>query len=198
MQIVQFLVGVPYAAIYPFITYEIPIKVLDMETNLKHVAAASSAAAAATSAGITDLLKTYLFRAAGEQGLAQNANEASPIESVQAIPTSQTIQYRTQYRTISCVDTSGQTFAIMFNVLYLLPLTVLFMKFFIKSYLRRTGHAGGKVVRHVTQREAGEKSVQDALKAMDRELYQHGDGNAKDNLGANGNGSLDGRANEKY
>lgn len=39
-------------------------------------------------------------------------------------------------QTWSCIDTTGETFAIWFNVLYLTPLTVLFLRFFIKSYFR--------------------------------------------------------------
>ncbi|CAK7233868.1 hypothetical protein SCUCBS95973_008741 [Sporothrix curviconia] len=38
----------------------------------------------------------------------------------------------------SCIATSSETFAIWLNVLYLAPLTYLFMKFFITSYLRRS------------------------------------------------------------
>jgi GNS1/SUR4 family len=43
----------------------------------------------------------------------------------------------TEYQQVKCINTSGQTFAIWLNVVYLTPLTFLFVRFFIKSYLRR-------------------------------------------------------------
>jgi len=54
------------------------------------------------------------------------------IESVQNVVTS-----HTEYQQVTCINTSGQTFAIWLNVVYLTPLTFLFVRFFIKSYLRR-------------------------------------------------------------
>lgn len=48
----------------------------------------------------------------------------------------------TGYQTVSCINTSGQTFAIWFNVLYLAPLTVLFVRFFVKNYF--PAQKGGK------------------------------------------------------
>ncbi|CAK7219035.1 hypothetical protein SEUCBS140593_003751 [Sporothrix eucalyptigena] len=41
-------------------------------------------------------------------------------------------------KAMSCIATSSETFAIWLNVLYLAPLTYLFVKFFITSYLRRS------------------------------------------------------------
>ncbi|XXH02558.1 hypothetical protein Hte_008935 [Hypoxylon texense] len=57
----------------------------------------------------------------------ENNQQSSPESSV---------KYYTEYQTIPCIDTSGETFAIWFNVLYLAPLTVLFVRFFVKSYFR--------------------------------------------------------------
>ncbi|KAK9475645.1 ELO family [Lipomyces japonicus] len=45
----------------------------------------------------------------------------------------------------SCLSNPGQTFAVFFNVLYLAPLTYLFVGFWIESYLgRKIGSAGEK------------------------------------------------------
>lgn len=44
----------------------------------------------------------------------------------------------TPLKAISCIATSSETFAIWLNVVYLAPLTYLFVKFFITSYLSRS------------------------------------------------------------
>ncbi len=64
------------------------------------------------------------------------------------------------------------------------------MKFFVRSYLRRTGQKGGKGVGRVTLHGAGEKSVQDAFKAIDREVYQHEDGFTSGNANGHANGHV--------
>jgi hypothetical protein len=144
MQIIQFLVGASYAALHSFISYTIPVHVLDVEASVKTMAStassvASAAAAAATRPGFIDLVKKMIFRAVGDDGVAANVNAAISNPASSASKAADTIpQYRTEYQTIDCIDTSGQTFAIWFNVMYLAPLTVLFVRFFIRSYLRRT------------------------------------------------------------
>lgn len=52
-----------------------------------------------------------------------------------------------KYETVSCINTSGQTFAVWLNVFYLGPLMYLFMRFFYRSYIRRATPrvAAGKV-----------------------------------------------------
>lgn len=57
------------------------------------------------------------------------ANSTSP-QAGQAAPT--------PLKVVSCIATSSETFAIWLNVLYLAPLTYLFVKFFITSYLARS------------------------------------------------------------
>jgi hypothetical protein len=105
-----------------------------------------------------------LLRAADQEGLAENVGLASvaPSPSLHASPA-----YHTQYRTTPCVNTSGQTFAIWLNVVYLTPLTFLFVRFFIKSYIRRTSKPTGRGTRHAQ----AEKTGADALKAVHRELH---------------------------
>jgi hypothetical protein len=55
------------------------------------------------------------------------------------------IKSHTVYQMTPCIDTSGQTFAIWLNVFYLTPLTVLFVRFFVRSYFRP--QKGGKGAR---------------------------------------------------
>lgn len=97
--------------------------------------AASSVATAASSAGIGNLLRKVVLRAAGEEGLAENVllkNEdalkptASPLEKVKEMAqdvVKPEIRYTTEEQMIPCIDTSGQAFAIWLNLLYLAPLT---------------------------------------------------------------------------
>jgi hypothetical protein len=69
-------------------------------------------------------------------------------------------------RTVRCVDTSGEAFAIGLNVLYLAPLTWLFVRFFVRSYLATGSSKGGKVGRG----HAVEKATVDAAKGVGREV----------------------------
>jgi hypothetical protein len=196
MQIMQFLIGVVYAGMHSFISYSIPIPVLTSSTA-PTMSSISSAATAAASAGYGAILKKYLLRAAAEEGLAENvvgANLASQqAHALQHASSSEALKYHTEYQTIPCVDTSGQTFAIWLNVLYLMPLTVLFVRFFIKSYIRRTSKAGGRENRQ----EQIEKAGMDALKGIERELNESENGHGNNVLKerANGHTKANGNAN---
>jgi hypothetical protein len=64
------------------------------------------------------------------------------------------------------MDTSGQGFAIWLNVAYLLPLTYLFARFFVRSYLYR------KEPSQATHIHAAEKAGLDALKGVSREIQK--------------------------
>lgn len=70
------------------------------------------------------------------------------------------------YKTVNCIDTNGQTFAVWLNVFYLGPLMYLFMRFFYRSYLRRTAPKG----KRVDTVKAVEGAVVDAAKGADRAL----------------------------
>lgn len=115
-----------------------------------------------------------LFRAIGDEGLAQNVDGPSASSVASSIKNSDHHNilhtYHTEYQTVPCIDTSGQTFAIWLNVLYLAPLTVLFIRFFVKSYLRRSG----KGSTYSTTAEKAELAGKDALKGVGRELYTNG------------------------
>jgi hypothetical protein len=154
MQIIQFLVGASYAAIHSFVSYTIPVRVISSAPS----ASAVSAAATVTGANV---LKKLLFRAAGEGGLA--ANVASP-SAHRSDTVTGAAAYTTEFQTIPCVDTSGQTFAIWLNVFYLTPLTALFVRFFVKSYLRRSSSKG--------EATRVEKAGLDALKGVEKEMVR--------------------------
>jgi hypothetical protein len=103
--------------------------------------------------------------------------------------------YHTEYRTIPCIDTSGQTFAIWLNVLYLAPLTWLFVRFFIRSYLRRAGTSAKGKTGGGPERSgfaAEEKARVDALKGVEREVEKGTNGHAinghNKSVKMNGNG----------
>lgn len=180
MQIMQFIVGVPYASLHSFLSYQIPVQVPTIKETISTAlsSASSIVAAVATDATIADMIKKFLFRAAGEGGVADNL---APLSSASPSPTPSAqhrhvihkykdpeVTYHTEYRDIPCVDTQGQTLAIWMNVFYLLPLTFLFGRFFVKSYITRTIGQGAKA-----RVKAIEKSGQDAVKGVDRKLDEY-------------------------
>lgn len=81
-----------------------------------------------------------------------------------------------------CITSSGETFAIWLNVLYLAPLTYLFVSFFIESYLRRsnanqpgqTTPSGAATARRLSNVHLAEKAGWDAAKSVEREVYGEG------------------------
>ena len=193
MQITQFLVGATYATLHLFVQYDIPIttmyKVLHPVTSVASAASStaasltSSAAQAASSPAFAAKLMRLLLRAAGDEGVAENvrdnANQVilggsgsgsgiadsirSGAQSIAQKFHEETI-YRTEYTKVDCLDTSGQSFAVWLNVFYLFPLTVLFVRFFIRAYYYRTSNTKqGK-------RHAASRSAIDAAKGVDREI----------------------------
>ncbi|KAL4873793.1 hypothetical protein BDV12DRAFT_159624 [Aspergillus spectabilis] len=153
MQITQFVIGSTMAASYLFINYTLP--------PVRYVPTTSAIAdAIATPATGLAWLKQVAFRAAGAEGIAENVghpgnNLGAPREVVKAGPM------------VTCIDTSGQGFAIWLNVAYLLPLTYLFARFFVRSYLYRK--EPGVPSTHI---HAAEKAGLDALKGVSREIQK--------------------------
>lgn len=195
LQITQFVVGVAYALGHLFVSYDLPVQTPYLFThNLsKAIPSVTSAIASATaSAGLGNWLKKLALRAAGEEGLAANVKnaqgEAFGIDAVKSLESEQVrqeIRYRWTTTTVNCIDTSGQNFAILLNILYLAPLTyvflpqsshsrltlssrALFVRFFVRSYLKRTS----KSARHPTQQRAISRSSFDALKGVEREVFR--------------------------
>ncbi|KAL5342424.1 GNS1/SUR4 family-domain-containing protein [Aspergillus crustosus] len=154
MQITQFVIGSTMAASYLFINYTLP--------PVRYAPSTSAIVDAALATPATGLawLKQVAFRAAGAEGIAENVGHplnslGGPREVVQAGPM------------VTCMDTSGQGFAIWLNVAYLLPLTYLFARFFVRSYLyRKEPGAQG------THIQAAEKAGLDALKGVSREIQK--------------------------
>lgn len=180
MQITQFLVGSAFAAMHLFLSYTVPVSVAykvaekvaqkvapeAVSSTISSVvssATESAAEALPTASGVAvAFLRKLIYRAAGDEGLAENIHipgqpvpaRQQPLQQVNAAEPSpkhnaihnllhphETVEktfYRTEYQTVPCVDTSGQAFAIYLNLIYLAPLTILFMRFFFKSYLRRS------------------------------------------------------------
>jgi len=190
MQITQFLVGASYAALHSFISYTIPVRVPDISSPVASTAsvasdAVSTLAASVTSTEFANFLKKLLFRAVGKEGLAENASADHTVPGIPSLNPTNTAQH-TEYRTIPCIDTSGQTFAIWLNVLYLAPLTCLFVRFFVKSYI---------IPSRSKKRLMAAKVGKDAIKGVERKLYENGMANGKANGKANG--GMNGHANGK-
>ncbi|KAL6706070.1 hypothetical protein ACN47E_006172 [Coniothyrium glycines] len=209
MQIMQFILGSTFAALHLFVSYTVPVTVAhktlekilipDAASTVSSVvsSATSSIAAAiptATGGAALAMFRKLIYRAAGDEGLAENiAVPGSPIpvhqqQHVVAPPVEHQnpiqkilprhryedkIVYRTEYVTVPCIDTSAQAFAIYLNLIYLAPLTLLFMRFFFKSYLRGPSPKGkgqGQPKRRTVSDAAGDASraVQREFDAIDR------------------------------
>ena len=76
-------------------------------------------------------------------------------------------------RTMPCVTATGQTFAVWLNVVYLAPLTYLFVSFFIESYIRRSNASQAKkaAARRMSNVQMAEKAGWEAAKNVEREVY---------------------------
>ncbi|KAJ8105755.1 hypothetical protein OPT61_g9988 [Boeremia exigua] len=131
-----------------------------------------------------------VYRAVGDEGLAENipvpgssiipaqqshaptpvAAHENPIQRLlhphDTIHTVDRIVYRTEYQHVPCIDTSGQAFAVYLNLIYLAPLTGLFMRFFVKSYFRRTNPKA----KHQSKHTPISKAAGDALHGVEREI----------------------------
>lgn len=153
--------------------------------------ATSSIAAAiptATGGAALALFRKLIYRAAGDEGLAENiampgsplpvhqqqyaaaspAEHQHPIQKILGHRFEDKIVYRTEYKTVPCIDTSAQAFAIYLNLIYLAPLTLLFMRFFFKAYLRSPvpkGKGQPQPKRRTVSDAAG-----DASRAVEREF----------------------------
>jgi len=186
MQICQFLIGVAYATLHSFISYTIPVQVLSIKEVASSAAAsvssvATAAASTATAGSIGTMLMKFLYRAAGEEGLAENVNGAYGNEELAELKAAHhgsgvpEVLYHTEYQRVPCIDTSGQTFAIWLNVFYLTPLTFLFTRFFVKSYIRRTQGQKKSVEAKIL---ASEGAAKDAAHGIERRIEVNGNGHS--------------------
>lgn len=194
MQIAQFLVGASYAMAHSFITYTIPVSISDLQRS-----GAMDPAGAIKGASVVSPSAAATNGAVVEDDTPARRHQHSPDMATAQVP-------------LPCVTTAGETFAIWLNVLYLAPLTYLFVRFFIRSYLRRSSQeaavaawsrgstggaaAGGAInggVGNATVTEKrrrrfsdvalrAERAGWDAAKDMQREVY--GEGQAENGTGA--------------
>ncbi|KAH8878878.1 hypothetical protein GQ53DRAFT_57863 [Thozetella sp. PMI_491] len=101
-------------------------------------------------------------------------------------------------RHVPCITTSGATFAIWLNVLYLAPLTYLFASFFVASYIKRSSaEKKNKAVSYKAGASASspellrasllaEKAGWDAAKKVESEVYGQGDDEAAESKASEG------------
>lgn len=132
LQIAQIIFGATYAIAHLFIAYDIPVEtpylfVHNLSSALP--TAASSVSSAIASADIGSWLKKAALRAAGEEGLAENVRNTQgqtfgidAVHAAEVEKAQEEVRYKIQYRTINCLDTPGETFAILLNFVYLAPL----------------------------------------------------------------------------
>ncbi|KAF2816081.1 uncharacterized protein BDZ99DRAFT_565953 [Mytilinidion resinicola] len=182
LQIAQFVVGVGFAAIHLFVSYTVPVSTPYTIFNTVRSAASAlsstidSSLLPAATTNVGAIIKKLAYRAAGQEGLAENVrnsqgeifgNEAGKVEET----VNREIRYRNEYKEIPCIDTTGQSFAIWLNVVYLLPLTALFIRFFVRSYFKRTSVSA----KHPTHHHAIAKAGHDAVHGFNRELESLGE-----------------------
>ncbi|RAL05493.1 elongation of very long chain fatty acids protein [Aspergillus ibericus CBS 121593] len=153
MQITQFIIGSTMAASYLFFSYTLPV---GQSAPVPPVEIPGVAVGTA-GAGLVPWIKKLAFRAAGAEGLAENVGTTEGSVAPRVLHVGPMV---------TCMDTSGQGFAIWLNVMYLLPLTYLFARFFVRSYLYRKEPGP----RQPTQLHAAEKAGLDALKGVSREI----------------------------
>ncbi|KAF1983994.1 hypothetical protein K402DRAFT_153864 [Aulographum hederae CBS 113979] len=184
MQISQFLVGFAFATLHLFITYDVPVSVpYSVAKKVQAVTSVIASAAPVTTPEIAAWAKKLAFRAAGQEGLAENVRdhrgqvfgpETDPIfEDVRDI------SYRNEYQQVPCIDTPAQSFAIWLNLAYLAPLTGLFVRFFVKSYLRRNKKTQDHGRKQISQ------SAEEAAHDVDKEMNGYGK-SAEDKMGSVG------------
>jgi len=132
----QFVVGIAYAFLHLFIKYQAPVSVPylyhlgDVAQALPSDASSAASSIVTATAGTAAWLKKYAFRAAGREGLAENVlNErgqtfgVDAVHAVKDFAAKTETRYKDELQWVHCLDTSGQTFAVLLNCFYLAPLT---------------------------------------------------------------------------
>lgn len=192
--------------IHSFISYEVPVATTVIRTATAPAAAAADPAAASAPVeasasapmfldGLKQLVLGVASKVTNAAATSVISDEASTAEA-NAEPQFTTIT-ETVYepRLVPAIVTTGQTFAIWLNVLYLAPLTFLFVKFFITSYLRLSGAESkrkGKDTRE-SQVAVAEKAGWDAARGIEAEVYGTPEDTANGHVNGSANGSTNGR-----
>lgn len=165
MQITQFLVGASYAMAHSFVTYIAPVTVTSVTSASVDLPAAPADSVMPTASGALDSLKKFIFGTAVQDGAAP---------AVGSVKEATITTTETTYVAQPCIGTGSETFAIWLNVLYLAPLTYLFVSFFIASYVKRSNAAqkmNGKADRRESNVTLAEKAGWDAARGVEREVY---------------------------
>ncbi|KAL8730222.1 MAG: hypothetical protein Q9166_004199 [cf. Caloplaca sp. 2 TL-2023] len=189
LQIVQIVFGISYALAHLFVAYDIPVEVPylfihNLSSALPSGASSvSSAIASATaSADIGSWLKKAALRAAGEEGLAENVRNSQgqtfgidAVHAAEVEKAQEEIRYKSQYQSVNCLDTPGQTFAILLNFLYLAPLTVLFIQFFINTYVKKARSSSPPSNKDNVQ-QSGKTAAKDLRRELEDAMSSEQDG----------------------
>lgn len=204
LQITQFLVGAAYAMIHSFVSYELPVSSTIIKTSTSSPAETTTTSAVAdTQATATPALlaglKQLIFGVASKvtNAAATNIinNEASASEANVGPQLTSVEETVTETHIVPAIVTTGQTFAIWLNVLYLAPLTYLFVRFFITSYLRRSSAESKRagIGRRESQVAVAEKAGWDAARSIEAEVYGTPDNSANGRVNGSAKGSTNGR-----
>ena len=170
LQITQFLIGASYAMVHSFVSYTLPVGGGQTGSG-----GAAAAPAASPTGSLLDGLKGLVY---GPGAVGHPSAPSAAATSGQ--------QNQQQHILMPCITTTGQTFAIWLNVLYLAPLTYLFVSFFIASYIKRSsaeskkartagGLKGAKARRPSSHLHVAEKAGWDAATGVGREVYGDGE-----------------------
>ncbi|KAH8783331.1 GNS1/SUR4 family protein [Diaporthe sp. PMI_573] len=197
LQITQFLIGASYAMIHSFVSYSLPVAKTVVQDSAAPVATSVDAdnSVPSPAPAFLDNLKQMVLGMASKvtTSAAAQATSAEANAEPEQSTTTQTVYTQ---EIVPCINTTGQTFAIWLNVLYLAPLTYLFVKFFITSYLRRSSATSaqgkGKGSRE-SQVTVAEKAGWDAAQSIQQEVY----GESSSSSQANGSPTTNGQANGK-
>lgn len=167
--------------IHSFVNYTVPVATTVYKTTPATDAAvagssqAAEVAAAAPAPALFDSVKQLVLGVASKLVNAADGTSAEANAAVHdaAVPSTSVQEIVYHEEVVPCITTSGQTFAIWLNVLYLAPLTYLFVKFFITSYLRRSGAESARKdrSRRESQAAVAEKAGWDAARGLEAEVY---------------------------
>jgi hypothetical protein len=198
LQITQFLVGASYAMIHSFVSYSVPVSKTITQDATAPVAISVDAndSVPSSAPAFLDNLKQMVLGMASKVTTSAAAQSTSAEANLEPEQSTTTQQVYTQ-EIVPCINTTGQTFAIWLNVLYLAPLTYLFVKFFITSYLRRSNATSargkGKGARE-SQVTVAEKAGWDAAQSIQQEVYGEGSSSSQATGSLTTNGQANGKA----
>ncbi|KAI4269559.1 MAG: hypothetical protein L6R38_007429 [Xanthoria sp. 2 TBL-2021] len=188
-QITQIVFGVSYAMAHLFIAYDIPVEIPylfihNLLSALPNAASSVSSAvvSATASADIGSWLKKAALRAAGEEGLAENVRNAQgqtfgidAVHAAEVEKAQEEIRYKSQYQRVNCLDTSGQTFAILLNVVYLTPLACMFIQFFYTNYIKQARSSSPPTTSENVRR-SGKEAAKDLRQELEDAMSSEQDG----------------------